>query len=187
MDSLGRKVAFAVPPGCPALARLAAVLSTPFFFLPSVGLPIQKLMTNINLSTPDPRHQQSSGINLPPGWSRERLERLPFEQHSEAGSTYMACKLSGRYWIPQNHFKAVWVLFWCNVGDLDPARKHTTVALCNDPTWYDRPRGQRIALGRCIKYLAAKGVLPITLANPGKTGPRKYFLNADLAAAAFTH
>lgn len=144
-------------------------------------------MNNINLSTPDPRPQQSPSINPPPDWSRERFERLPFERHTEAGCTYKACKLSGRYWIAQSHFKEVWELFWRNVGDLDPARKHTTVALCNDPTWYDRPRGQRIALGRCIKYMAALGILPITLANPGKTGPRKYFLNAGLAPTAFTH
>lgn len=144
-------------------------------------------MNNINLSTPDPRRQQSPSINPPPDWSRERFARLPYEQRTEAGFTYKVCKLSGRYLIAQYHFKEVWELFWRSVGNLDPARKHTTVALCNDPTWYDRPRGQRIALGRCIKYLAIQGVLPITPANLGKSGPRKYFLNAGLAPAAFTH
>ena len=144
-------------------------------------------MNNINLSTPDPRRQQSPSINPPPDWSRERFARLPFEQHTGGGSTYMACKLSDRYWITQHHFKEVWELFWRNVGKLNPARKHSTVALCNDQTWYDRPRGQRIALGRCIRYLGTEGVLPITLANLGKSGPRKYFLNAGLAPAAFTH
>ena len=144
-------------------------------------------MNNINLSTPDPRRQQSPSINPPPDWSRERFARLPYEQHIEAGFTYKACKLSGRYWIAQYHFKEVWELFWRNVDDLDPARKHTTVEFCREPNWDNRPRGQRIALGRCIKYLAAEGVLPITLANLGKSGPRKYFLNAGLAPAAFTH
>lgn len=180
------KSGFFLRPGCLALARLATVLKH-IFFLPLLGLPIQRLMNNINVSTPYPHRQQSPTINPPPDWSRERFARLPYEQHTEGGFTYNACKLSGRYWIAQNHFKEVWELFWLSVVHLDPARKHTTVALCNDPKWCDRPRGQRIALGRCIKYLATQGVLPITHANPGKSGPRKYFLNAGLAAAAFTH
>ena len=180
-------MAFAKPPGRPAPARRVTVLSTPFFLSARIGLTYSKYMNNINLSTPDPLRQQSSGVTTPPDWSRQRLAGLPYVPQKDSAGTYHALKLSGRYWIVRGHFDEVWELFWRNAGDLDLARKHMTVNFCNDPNWYDRPRGQRIALGRCIKYLAANGVLPITLANPGKSGPRKYFLNAGLAPAAFTH
>lgn len=121
-----------------------------------------------------------------PGWSRERLARLPYQRHAKDGFSYPAIKL-GRRHVAQCHFEEVWALFWQNVCHLDPARKHTTKAMCNDPAWCDRPGGQRIALGRCISYFATHGVLPITLANPGKSGPRKYFLNADLDTAPLIH
>jgi hypothetical protein len=138
-------------------------------------------MNNINVSIPHLTHQNSSAT--PPDWSRNRLAELPFVSHKDRTGTYPSLKISGRYWVVQGHFDEVWELFWRSAHQLDPTRKHKTQTLCNDPAWHDRPRGQQIALGRCVRYFAEQGVLPITLANPGKSGPRKYLLHSGLAAA----
>jgi hypothetical protein len=122
-----------------------------------------------------------------PKWSSERLAQMPYKSHYESGDTFLAIKMPGGKWVAKCHFEETWTLFWRSVGLLDSGRKYLAKSLCNDPSWEDRPRGQRIAFGRCIKYFATHRVLPITLANPGKKGSRKYVVDQDRATEPSIH
>lgn len=88
--------------------------------------------------------------------------------------------MPGGYWVSRALIAESFRMFWRCVPKLKPTRKHTARQMCSDPGWAERPRGQRLAIGRCFKYFEVHGVLPITLANPGKRGTRKYSLNAGL-------
>ncbi len=87
--------------------------------------------------------------------------------------------MPGGYWVEESCFLMVWKLFWRNAHLINDKRKHIVSSLCGDPKWESRTRGERIKIGRCFKYFATHNVLPIVLANPGRTGPRKYLIQKD--------
>lgn len=130
---------------------------------------------------------ESDDARSPP-WSPDVLRDLAVKRRGTGDSSYLVVKMPGGYWVPVHHFEEVWILFWRNAPGLKSSRKHQTKALCCDPTRQDRPRGLCIAMGRCIKYFADHGLLPITLANPDKKGgPWKYFVLAKSAGSQIIH
>lgn len=116
-----------------------------------------------------------------------RLNELPYERRACGGKLMYGITMPGGYWVEQWLIQDSWKMFWRGVHLLNASRKHSAEALCADPGWCDRKRGERLKLGRCFKYFAVHGVLPIALANPGKSGPRKYFIDRDLAATPVLH
>ena len=82
--------------------------------------------------------------------------------------------LTAGYWVEKEYFELAWTLIRAD----DPARdwhgKHTTVSLCNDPTWKNRRVGKRIKIGRCVKYFVNEQMVPLSETNKGKGGSRRY-------------
>lgn len=135
---------------------------------------------------PGPR--TNSAQTQPPAWSRALLDAIPYRRQNANGKTYLALQMPGRKLVRKSHFEEVWNLFWASVHLHKTRRKHTTKELCKDPRWEERPRGRRIAFGRCMKYFYDHGVLPITLANPHKkSGSWQYRLWPDLSTHPPTH
>jgi hypothetical protein len=121
-----------------------------------------------------------------PAWSRERLLQLA-EHGQRLSNSRPRTKMAGGFWVLRRHFNEVCELVWGNAHLLPRGRKHEAKVLCGI-TWADHPRGQKIAMGRCVKYLVDHGVLPLTLANPDKNGGSwRYFLWDDLTAPRLTH
>lgn len=121
-----------------------------------------------------------------PGWSRDRILRLPTHRRHKLPDAEEGLEMPGGYWVSRALLLEVFRMFWRCASDLRPARKHTARQMCSDPGWEDRPRGQRLAIGRCIKYFEVHGVLPIRLLNPDTRGTRKYLLNPDLDPSTAT-
>ena len=88
--------------------------------------------------------------------------------------------MPGGYWVEQSMLEEAWSNFWSGAQVLDSSKRHKAENLCADPRWSLRRRGERLKLGRCFKYFATHAILPITLANAGRSGPRKYLVSNDL-------
>ncbi|HWI82693.1 hypothetical protein [Ramlibacter sp.] len=116
------------------------------------------------------------GSNLSPAIGDAPFCDIPFGPRPRGSSSHPGLILSGRYWVEQGYFELAWRLVWAHFRRVDWSRKQTAESLCNDPDWKDRRRGDRLKLGRCIKYFADNGLLPIWVCNPGKSGKRKYQL-----------
>lgn len=100
---------------------------------------------------------------------------IPFKPRARSNSPYPGLSLGG-HWVEQGYFELAWRLVCAHFSRVDWSRKQTAESLCNDPDWKDRRRGDRLKLGRCIKYFADNGMLPIWVCNPGKSGKLKYHL-----------
>jgi hypothetical protein len=111
----------------------------------------------------------------PPDWSRLAFETIPLLQHPDGGFGINP----GGYWVTQATLRTAWKLFWAGVNTLDKYRFHSAKALACTPNWDIRPKGWRIAMGRCYKYFAVHRVLPITLVNPDAKCNFQYCLDAD--------
>jgi len=112
----------------------------------------------------------------PPAWSRLALEKIPLLRHPGGGFGIKP----GGYWVKEATMRTAWELFWAGAATLDRYRIHSAQALACTPDWDNRPKGWRIAMGRCYKYFAVNGVLPITLVNPDAKYNFLYCLNSDL-------
>lgn len=119
----------------------------------------------------------------PPDWSVLRLAQLrPPRMHKDGRAGY---KMPGGYWASEEAYKYAFARFWQNVKTLHPGRLHTVESMCDDPRWERRAKGTRIAIGRCFKYLADNGVLPIMLVGDGM--PLKYLLLSDQISGSAAH
>lgn len=120
-------------------------------------------------------------VNQPfPEWSRDRFLRIPTQSRYRQPGAEEGIEMPGGYWVSRVLLADAFRMFWRCASNLKATRKHTAKQMCSDPGWEDRPRGQRLAIGRCIKYFEVNQILPITLANAGKRGTRRYLLNANL-------
>lgn len=82
--------------------------------------------------------------------------------------------LPGGYWVPKTDVETAWRLVTTAFPKLTWEKPHTAKTMCQDPLWADRPKGQRIAFGRCIRFFVTRGMLRLTEANHGSSGSRKY-------------
>lgn len=95
----------------------------------------------------------------------------------QRGGTYkpgLGYLLPGGYWVKKKYFEVAWKNASENLHKLDWKFSQTAESLCGKPCWLMQSFGERIALGRCIKYFVDHEMLPLRLANPGKKGKRKY-------------
>jgi hypothetical protein len=122
--------------------------------------------------------------SLVPEWSRRAYSRIKFDWHPSRG---VGLAMPGRYWVTQVTVRETFKLFWLAARQLESARTHSAEGLVRTAEWADRPRGERIAMGRCFKYFSLHGILPITLANPEAPYNFKYRLNDDLEQAPTLH
>lgn len=111
------------------------------------------------------------------------LERLQMRRHPKGGFGF---KMPGPRWVTEKTLRAAWTLFWRSVHKLDRAGAYSAEDLACASEWAHRPTGERIAMGRCFKYFASHGVLPITVVNPEAPYNFKYCLNANLEQAPTT-
>lgn len=114
----------------------------------------------------------------PPNSLDARFRRIPYQRRHYGTSSHQGLTLGGRYWVEKGYFELAWGLVWAHFSHVDWTRKQSAESLCNDPDWQDRRRGDRLKLGRCIKYFADQELLPIWVCNPGQSGKRKYLLIA---------
>lgn len=115
-----------------------------------------------------------------PAWSREAFVRIRLQTHPRGGFGF---KMPGGYWVDEPTLRKSFGLFWRNARTLHPAGIYAAEELVCMPNWSTRPRGERIAIGRCFKYFCLHGVLPITLVNPNAPYNFRYRLNEDLDQA----
>lgn len=113
---------------------------------------------------------------MPPRALEAQFRSIRYLNRSGGTSAHAGLTLGGRYWVEKGYFELAWELVWAHFGSVNWSRKQTAESLCNDPDWHDRRIGERLKLGRCIKYFADTGLLPIWVCNPGKSGKRKYQL-----------
>jgi hypothetical protein len=119
------------------------------------------------------------GSTRTPSYLVEQFQAIKYERRKSGTTAQPGLTLSGRYWVEKGYFELAWDLVWAHFHSVNWSRKQTAERLCNDPDWKKRPRGQRLKLGRCIKYFATEGLLPIWECNPGKSGMRKYQLSPN--------
>lgn len=105
------------------------------------------------------------------------LERIPLFRQADGGFGF---KPGGYAVVTEATLRTAWKQFWRGVDQLDPSGTHTAQDLACTPNWENRPWGWRQAMGRCYKYFAVHGVLPITIANPEAKYNFKYRLKSDL-------
>lgn len=128
-------------------------------------------INNISSDSNSPDERKPAAI---PDWSRLALEQIPLFRNASGGFFK-----PGGYTVTEATLRTAWKQFWRGVHRLDSSGLHTAQDLACTPDWDNRPRGWRIAMGRCYKYFAAHGVLPITVANPEAKYNFKYRLNRD--------
>ena len=116
-------------------------------------------------------------------WSRMALERIKLIKHPGGSHGFKP----GGYWVKEETMRTAWRQFWIYVDRLDPNHIYCAQDLAAVADWDDQPRGWRIAMGRCYKYFAVNGVLPITIVNPEAAYNFKYRLNPGLAASPKKH
>lgn len=114
-----------------------------------------------------------------PQWSRDAVKRLFLELNPNQSAKF---KING-YTVHSGTFKETFQLFWKSVRQLDRCKLHSAESLVNTPDWDGRPDGTKHAIGRSIKVMTLRGVLPLTLANPTAPYNFKYRLNDDLDQA----
>lgn len=79
------------------------------------------------------------------------------------------------YWVQKCLFDLMWQRASETLPTLDFSKKQTIVTIFGDrELWVSQKFGVRIALGRCLKYFADHGLLPIRVANLNKKGTRRY-------------
>lgn len=122
--------------------------------------------------------KQNQPSPKPPAWSQARLAALRYMPRTFDTETHDVMRLSNKSSVRRSTFELAWKLFWSNAYRLDPNRKHPVEALCSCAGWGTFSITQHRNIGRCIRYLAENGVLPITLAH--KYYPLAYLLNNDL-------
>jgi hypothetical protein len=133
-------------------------------------------MTLISIDTPDGDDRPPKPTRTAPDWSRMALERIPLFRHPRGGFGFKP----GGYWVTEATMRTAWKLFWRSADTLDNNGVHMAPDLACIADWDNRPRGWRIAMGRCYKYFAAHGVLPITILNPEAKYNFKYRVSGDL-------
>lgn len=136
-----------------------------------------------NTCAEDENYPSRPSINAPE-WSRFALERIKFERRPGGG---FGLKMPGGYWVTEATLRNAFKLFWRSVRGLDKAATHTAEDLACTSDWATRPKGQRIAMGRCFKYFALHRVLPVTIVNPEAKYNFKYRLNDNLDQAPTIH
>lgn len=119
----------------------------------------------------------------PPDWSRRALDRIELFRHPGGGFGFKP----GGYAVPEATLRTAWKSFWRGVDTLDGSGVHSAQDLACTPDWDNRPRGWRIAMGRCYKYFAVHRVLPITIVNPEAPYNFRYRLNDDLDSRPAIH
>ena len=99
---------------------------------------------------------------------------IKFLEHNWRYESSVGLYIRG-YWVPKSLIDLMWASAVESLPTLDWSRKQGVVTIFgNKKNWVSLSIGVRIALGRCLKYFVAQGMLPISEANPGKKGPRKY-------------
>ena len=103
-----------------------------------------------------------------------KFEDITFSQRSRSGKSGLGLVLPGGYWVLKIVFEVAWSAVRPRWSTLDWRVPQTAETLCSDQIWKPRTCGERIALGRCVKYFVTQEMLPLRVANPNKKGKRKY-------------
>lgn len=122
-----------------------------------------------------------SGITAPE-WSVSKLEGLPFETR-ESDRPRRGINMPGNYWVEEGVIRSTFKTYWAHARKYSRDTTYTAEKFFRDPDWEDRNRGEKLKIGRCFKYFAANGVLPIYLVE-SNTPTLRYRLTADGKPAA---
>lgn len=109
--------------------------------------------------------------------SLKAFAKIPFVYRPDSSTAEVGLLMPRKYWLSKGLMELVRERFWESSERLLPRKKYQTEDFYADPDWPDLKRGYRQRIGRCIRVLADKGVLPIIMTNAGKSGPRVYVLD----------
>jgi len=90
--------------------------------------------------------------------------------------------MPGGYWVEKQLFEVAWFQAIESIDLLVPGKRYSAEDLCNPALWGRLWRSEAIMLGRCIKFFAVHGLLPLIEANAGKRGKRMYALEHEARA-----
>ena len=103
-----------------------------------------------------------------------KFEDIKFDERSGSAKSGPGLLLPGGYWVLKKYFEMAWTQVRANASGLDWRAQQTAESLLGETFWKPHKCGQRISLGRCVKYFVDQKMLPMRVANPGKKGKRKY-------------
>lgn len=101
------------------------------------------------------------------------LNSIGFTESSDPKNQGLGRKI-GRYWVSKAVFERAQKLVNDAFATLTWDKPQTVRSICFHPDWASWSWGLRINLGRSLKYFVDQGMLPLTIVNQGKKGPRRY-------------
>lgn len=102
-----------------------------------------------------------------------KFEDIAFYERTGSDKPGFGRHLRG-YWVDKKWFEVAWTNASVNFHKLDWTKEQTTETICGEACWKTSGLGTHLKLGRCVRYFADEGMLPIRVANPGKKGKKKY-------------
>lgn len=103
-----------------------------------------------------------------------KFRDIKFDERGGSAKSGLGLFLPGRYWVSKKVFEVAWSQVRARFSALDWQVQHTAESILGETFWKPHKCGQRIALGRCVKYFVDHEMLPLRVANPTKKGKRKY-------------
>ena len=101
------------------------------------------------------------------------LNSIRFSECCASKQAGLGLEIRG-YWVQKSVFELAQKLINATFTTLTWNKPLQVKNICADPDWGSWPWGLRFKLGRCLKYFVEEGMLPLTIVNPGKGGPRRY-------------
>lgn len=106
-----------------------------------------------------------------------KFSDIPFCESGRMDRPGLGLYLPGGYWLGKKTFEMAWKQVNKGLPAAGGTAKHTARSMCGENFWLDHTFGQQIGFGRCIKYYADQGLLPLTETNKRKKGSRQYARN----------
>jgi hypothetical protein len=107
-----------------------------------------------------------------------KFKDISFDERGRFANSGPGLLLPGGYWVSKKIVELAWSQVRARFSALDWKVQQTAESLLGETFWKPRKCGQRIALGRCVKYFVDHEMLPLRVANPKKKGKRKYVRNS---------
>jgi hypothetical protein len=102
-----------------------------------------------------------------------KFNDIDFYEHGGTNSSELGRHVRG-YWVAKKFFELAWTNALIEIPRLDWSKPQTTETLCGTACWEPKSFGDRLRLGRCMKYFVDEEMLLLQVANPGKKGKRKF-------------
>ena len=101
------------------------------------------------------------------------LQNFHFTQHRTHQTAELGVYLRG-YWVTRSVLELAQELASANLPTLPWHKSLQAKQICFHPDWPKWSKTKKENIGRCLRRFHDDGLLPLTLVNPNKKGPRRY-------------